>query len=85
MHFISFLPLFTAFSSIFPLISFFLTHFYAFQGEKGIGMSGRYELPAKVIAQLQAGRELADVVDELSGDHDVRSKGGAMGTFYLYV
>ncbi|KAH6565430.1 hypothetical protein BASA50_010930 [Batrachochytrium salamandrivorans] len=48
-------------------------------GQIGLGSSGRYELSEVVMKKLLAGQELADVIDELSGLHDVRSHSGAMG------
>ncbi|KAI8612246.1 Non-canonical purine NTP phosphatase/PRRC1 [Chytriomyces sp. MP71] len=48
-------------------------------GTVGIGSSARYELSLKIMGHLLSGVELADVIDEISGETDVRSKGGAMG------
>lgn len=45
----------------------------------GLGTSARFQISQKVAAELFAGRELADVVDELSGKSDVRSSQGMMG------
>lgn len=47
----------------------------------GVGASARYELSHKFMRGiLEEGKELAEVVDELSGQVDVRSNQGAMGT-----
>ncbi|KAJ3092627.1 hypothetical protein HK102_005119 [Quaeritorhiza haematococci] len=46
----------------------------------GLGTSGRFELSSKIMARLLTGKEeLADVIDDLSGQTDVRSNAGAMG------
>lgn len=45
-------------------------------GKLGLGSSARFQVSDKVVKQLLAGRELADVVDELSGLTDVRSSQG---------
>ncbi len=50
------------------------------RGTAGWGSSARFELSHKIVAMLQDGpRELADVIDELTGKQDVRSAEGAMG------
>ena len=49
------------------------------QGRTGVGTSARYELSRHIIAEIERGKELADVMDALSGQQDVRSHGGAMG------
>lgn len=48
-------------------------------GRLGIGSSARYEMSATLMKPLQQGKELADVIDELTGEKDVRSGLGAMG------
>ncbi|KAJ3231097.1 hypothetical protein HDU81_004038 [Chytriomyces hyalinus] len=48
-------------------------------GVIGVGSSARYELSAKIMDKLLQGIELATVIDDISGETDVRSKGGAMG------
>ena len=45
----------------------------------GVGTSARYELAPPIVARLRAGEELAEVMDTLTGQTDVRSQGGAMG------
>ena len=49
------------------------------QGRTGVGTSARYELSRAIYERVQAGVELGDVMDAISGQSDVRSKGGAMG------
>jgi len=49
------------------------------EGRLGWGSSARFELSAKLVAMLKEGKELADVIDEVSGKSDVRSNEGAMG------
>ncbi len=44
----------------------------------GYGAGGRIVLPDAVIAQVQAGRELGDVIDEMAGA-SIRSSRGAWG------
>ncbi len=44
----------------------------------GYGAGGRIALPDAVMAQVQAGRELGDVIDEMAGA-DIRSTRGAWG------
>ena len=48
-------------------------------GEIGWGSSGRYEMSRKIMKRLLNGEELASVIDDLSGQSDVRSSQGAMG------
>jgi len=48
-------------------------------GDKGFGASPQYELPEKIISELQNGKELGHVIDEMSGKHDTKHKGGAIG------
>jgi len=45
----------------------------------GVGTSARYELAPAIVARLRAGEELAEVMDALTGQTDVRSQAGAMG------
>ena len=49
------------------------------QGRTGVGTSARYELSRAIIERVEAGAELGDVMDAISGETGVRSKGGAMG------
>lgn len=48
-------------------------------GRTGIGTSARFLVSPSMVNQLLAGREMADVVDEISGLSDVRSSQGMMG------
>ncbi|KAJ3327863.1 hypothetical protein HDU76_010984 [Blyttiomyces sp. JEL0837] len=48
-------------------------------GKTGVGCSARYELSAVIMEGIFKGNELAVVIDELTGESDVRSKMGAMG------
>lgn len=43
------------------------------QGRIGIGSSGRFLVAQHIIDELIGGKELADVIDQLSGKTDVRS------------
>lgn len=52
------------------------------EGEWHFGISSMIELPSVVENALyQEWKELADVMDELSGEHDTRSKNWAVGEF----
>ncbi|KAJ3127401.1 hypothetical protein HK098_006390 [Nowakowskiella sp. JEL0407] len=48
-------------------------------GKMGYGKSGSYQLSNKIMKRLDEGVELATVIDEISGMHDMRSSQGAMG------
>ena len=48
-------------------------------GRVGIGSSARFELSKKIIEPILAGKELAEVIDELAGESDIRNNQGAMG------
>lgn len=48
-------------------------------GHKVFGASPQYELPEKIIAELLRGKELGHVIDEMSGKHDTKHQGGAIG------
>jgi hypothetical protein len=50
------------------------------QGRTGVGTSARYELSRAIMERVEAGEELGDVMDAITGQRDVRSQGGAMGT-----
>lgn len=47
-------------------------------GKQGIGSSARFEISNVIITEILKGKELAQVIDELTGLHDVRSSLGAM-------
>ncbi|KAJ3413395.1 hypothetical protein HDV05_008106 [Chytridiales sp. JEL 0842] len=51
------------------------------KGKQGTGTSGRYELSQKIVKRLQGGEELAEVIDDLAGTTDNRSRAGAMGDY----
>jgi inosine/xanthosine triphosphatase len=48
-------------------------------GRIGWGSSARFVLDGALVQQLKAGKELATVMDEMTGETDVRSGLGAMG------
>lgn len=50
-------------------------------GKMTTGRSANLPLPASIYRRLQAGEELAHVMDELFNDHNIRQKGGAIGVF----
>jgi inosine/xanthosine triphosphatase len=47
-------------------------------GECGFGVSPMFELPQSIVDRLLAGEELGHVIDDLSGDHNTKQKGGAI-------
>jgi inosine/xanthosine triphosphatase len=47
-------------------------------GKVGLGSSARFECSKKIVDEILKGKELADVIDELTGLQDVRSSQGAM-------
>lgn len=49
------------------------------EGRVGLGTSARFELSQKIHERLEAGLELADVIDEIAGRSDIRNQEGAMG------
>lgn len=51
----------------------------ASDGHVGYGSCGRYEVSGSIVRRLQAGEELCVVMDDLSGQSDVRSSQGMMG------
>ena len=51
----------------------------AVDGVVGYGSCGRYEVSGSIVRRLQAGEELCVVMDDLSGQSDVRSSQGMMG------
>jgi non-canonical (house-cleaning) NTP pyrophosphatase len=54
-------------------------------GAWGIGSTAKFELSKKIVDQLLAGKELAEVIDEISGLTDVRSSQGAMVRFSIWL
>ena len=51
----------------------------ASDGVVGYGSCGRYEVSGSIVRRLQQGEELCVVMDDLSGQSDVRSSQGMMG------
>jgi inosine/xanthosine triphosphatase len=49
------------------------------RGRVGFGASSFFELPAAVVDGLRTGAELGDVIDRLTGEHNTRQAGGAIG------
>ncbi|MBI1878034.1 MAG: DUF84 family protein, partial [Chloroflexi bacterium] len=49
------------------------------QGRLGFGASPLFELPEWIAHELLTGKELGEVIDHLTGDHNTRQKGGAIG------
>lgn len=47
-------------------------------GREGIGGSPRFRLPERVMAGIEAGRELGDVMDEITGESGTKRRGGAI-------
>jgi inosine/xanthosine triphosphatase len=54
---------------------------YASDGARGyFGHAPAVTVPASIVARVErAGRELGEVIDEVAGEHDVRSRQGAWG------
>jgi inosine/xanthosine triphosphatase len=54
---------------------------YATDGARGyFGHAPAVTVPASIVARVEQGaRELGDVIDEVAGEHDVRSRQGAWG------
>jgi len=50
-------------------------------GNVGYGASARLQLPPCVAAEIRKGRELGDVMDELTGTLNTKHKTGAIGVF----
>ncbi len=48
-------------------------------GRLGFGVSPMYELPPDIVAALADGEELGTVIDRLSGQHNSKQQGGAIG------
>eukprot|EP01132_Coremiostelium_polycephalum_P006738 gene6738-8354_t len=52
------------------------------QGNIGLSSTARFELPQGVISKIvNEKKELAEIMDELTGKSDIRSNEGAMGVF----
>jgi len=50
-------------------------------GRKGFGTSAHFELPEKVIKEIENGRELGDVMDDIQNEQNTKQKKGAIGYF----
>jgi inosine/xanthosine triphosphatase len=50
------------------------------QGRVGTGTSGWFECPPMILQELKRGKELAQVMSELTGDRDIKYGAGAIGT-----
>lgn len=50
-------------------------------GRLGMGSSGWFECPPRILRELRRGRELGEVMDELTGEKDTKRGGGAIGIF----
>jgi len=50
-------------------------------GRESFGASPLLLLPSRVVEGLREGKELGDVMDELTGEHNTKQKGGASGFF----
>jgi len=51
------------------------------KGKIGFGTSPLFELSQNIIERLLEGTELGLVMDEITGDHNTKQKGGAVGFF----
>jgi len=50
-------------------------------GKVGMGSSGWFECPPKILGKLERGKELGEVMDELTGEKDTKRGQGAIGIF----
>lgn len=50
-------------------------------GKMSTGRSANLPLPATIYQRLEAGEELAHVMDDVFNEHNIRQKGGAIGVF----
>ncbi len=50
-------------------------------GRNGVGVTSMIELPNRVVERVLSGRELGDVMDEISGEIESKKKGGTAGFF----
>ncbi len=51
------------------------------EGRMGFGTSPHFELPEKIVKELLNGIELGDVMDKITGKHNIKQKEGAIGIF----
>ncbi|MCL4867511.1 MAG: inosine/xanthosine triphosphatase [Anaerolineae bacterium] len=49
------------------------------RGRVGMGCSGRIPLPQAIAERVRTGEDLGFIMDELSGENNVKQKGGAIG------
>jgi len=48
-------------------------------GELGLGSSARFQASGKLIKEILAGKEMGVVIDEITGEKDIKEREGAMG------
>ncbi len=48
-------------------------------GRESYGTTPMFEMPASIVREVLDGRELGDIIDEVSGEPHVRRSGGAVG------
>jgi len=51
------------------------------EGKKSFGISSHFELPEQIVEELLEGKELGQVMNEITGWENVKQKGGAIGFF----
>ena len=51
------------------------------EGKMGTGTSGWFECSPSILEKLKKGKELGEVIDELTGRKDTKMQGGAIGLF----
>ena len=51
------------------------------EGKIGTGTSGWFECPPNILEKLEKGKELGEVMDEMTGRKDVKKQEGAIGVF----
>lgn len=51
------------------------------EGQKSFGISSHFELPEQMVEELLNGKELGQVMNEITGGKNVKQKGGAVGFF----
>ena len=51
------------------------------EGNTGFGTSPLFEIPKSFTGELLKGVELGELMDRLTGDHNTKQKGGAIGYF----
>jgi len=53
----------------------------AMAGEEGLAGGLYFELPDKIVQRIKKGGELGPIMDEMTGEENVKQKGGAIGMF----